>query len=71
MSAFCAAGQWIPAIGWAYDYAAVLGIALGFVGYFAILPFARRSSLRSTFVPSGTLGEELAELTSERSESHA
>ncbi|QBJ96050.1 allantoin permease [Rhodococcus sp. ABRD24] len=69
MSVFCILGQWIPAIGWAYEYAAVLGVVLGFAGYFAILPLARRSSLGSTFVPSGTTGEELAELESERSES--
>ncbi|QHN15698.1 nitrate reductase [Gordonia amarae] len=62
MSLFCILGQWISAIDWAYEYAAVLGVVLGFVGYLAVVPLARKSSIGAAFEPSGTLGVELDEI---------
>ncbi|WP_168589181.1 NCS1 family nucleobase:cation symporter-1 [Saccharopolyspora sp. ASAGF58] len=55
---FCLLGQWVDAIHWAYEYASVLGIALGFVLYLALMPLARRSSIGASFAPIGELGEE-------------
>ncbi len=61
-SVFCILGQWVDAIDWAYDYASVFGIALGFVLYLLVVPMARRSSIGESFAPVGETGVELEEL---------
>ena len=43
-------------------YAAVLGVVLGFFGYLAVVPLARKSSVGAAFEPSGTVGVELDEV---------
>jgi len=59
---FCVAGQFVSAIGWAYQYASVFGIILGFGLYFAILPLARRSPIAAAFLPYGDTGTENVDL---------
>jgi NCS1 family nucleobase:cation symporter-1 len=61
-SFICLIGQGGGAMYWAYQYAALFGIALGFFGYLAVSPFVRHSRCAAMIEPVGDKGVELAEL---------
>ncbi|HSF26248.1 MAG TPA: NCS1 family nucleobase:cation symporter-1 [Actinomycetes bacterium] len=65
---FCIMGQFVGAIGWAYDYASVFGPVLGFVLYLLVLPLARKSPIAEAFAPLGDTGEEYDNLASRTAE---
>lgn len=71
-SAFCLLGQVIPAISWAFDYAALLGIALGFVAYTLLLPLVRRGGRCAELAaPAGDKGTYASELSTTPAPVHA
>lgn len=61
-SLVCLIGQTVSALSWAYQYAALFGILVGFVGYVAVWPFVRRSKCAGMTEPAGDEGVELATL---------
>jgi nucleobase:cation symporter-1, NCS1 family len=61
-SLVCLMGQVVSAMHWAYQYAALFGIAFGFVAYIAVWPLVKRSSLAGMTEPAGDEGVELEAL---------
>lgn len=57
-SLVCLSGEVIHSIAWTYQYASLLGIALGFVGYLVVFPIIRGSRCAPMVEPAGDEGTE-------------
>jgi NCS1 family nucleobase:cation symporter-1 len=57
-------GEFVPAVIWLYEYAWFVGLIVGFVGYLLVVGAIRlaRGTLPHEFAPSGSVGEEAAQL---------
>lgn len=57
-------GQFVDSLSWLYEYAWFVGIFLGFAGYWAAAAVIKRvkGALPRDMEPSGTIGEELANI---------